>query len=283
MIRRAARSTSSHGVPTVAGGHRRRPGPRAARRRPRRSRPAASPSEHAAGDVAAVAVHRAAEVAQHDLAGARSPGRRRGGAGLAALAPAATMAKLTLSWPSAMRRAEMSVDTAASVRPTSGISPACSCAATRSAAAPAARRASISAASLTHRAAGRSTSTARRELGAGQVRQQLDEEAGPHLVADGGRGGAPAASPATIAIGSSVSPHGCSVNTPGCSTTRGASSSGTTSVASPSRGSDEHRQPLERHRLVAGEVRQVVARPTPAARRRPASAIASRTRSMRSR
>ena len=38
----------------------------------------------------------------------------------------------------------MRADTAASVRPTSGISPACSTAATRSAAAPASRSASIS-------------------------------------------------------------------------------------------------------------------------------------------
>ena len=48
---------------------------------------------------------------------------------------------------------------------------------------------------------------------------------------------APLARPATMATGSSVSFHGRIVNTPGCSTTRGASSRGTTSVASPSRGS----------------------------------------------
>ena len=40
-----------------------------------------------------------------------------------------------------------------------------------------------------------------------------------------------------MAIGSSVSLHGRSENTPGCSTTRGASSRGITIVASPSRGS----------------------------------------------
>ena len=74
------------------------------------------------------------------------------------------------------------------------------------------------------------------ELGARHLRQQLDEEAGPHLVADGGRRRARPASPATIAVGSSVSSHGSSVNTPGCSTTRGASSRGMTIVASPSRG-----------------------------------------------
>ena len=42
--------------------------------------------------------------------------------------------------------------------------------------------------------------------------------------------------PATISTGRRISCHGCSVNTSGCSTTRGASSRGTTSVASPSRG-----------------------------------------------
>ena len=39
--------------------------------------------------------------------------------------------------------------------------------------------------------------------------------------------------------------------------TRGASSRGTTSCASPVARQHEHREPLERHRLVAGEVRQV--------------------------
>ena len=64
-------------------------------------------------------------------------------------------------------------------------------------------------------------------------------------------------SSATMAIGSSVSSHERSANTSGRSTTRGASSRGTTRVASPSAGQHQHREPLERHRLVAGEVRQV--------------------------
>ena len=45
-----------------------------------------------------------------------------------------------------------------------------------------------------------------------------------------------AASPATMATGSSVSSQGRSENTPGCSTTRGASNRGITSVASASCG-----------------------------------------------
>ena len=74
------------------------------------------------------------------------------------------------------------------------------------------------------------------ELGARQLRQQLDEEPGPHLVADRGGRRTARRGAATIAVGSSVSLPRASVNTPGCSTTRGASSRGMTSVASPSRG-----------------------------------------------
>ena len=48
---------------------------------------------------------------------------------------------------------------------------------------------------------------------------------------------APPTSPATMAIGSWVSSQARSENTSGRSVTRGASSRGTTSVASPSRGS----------------------------------------------
>ena len=50
------------------------------------------------------------------------------------------------------------------------------------------------------------------------------------------RAGAPAMA-ATSAIGSSVSSHGTISNTSGCGSTRGASSRGTTSFASPARGS----------------------------------------------
>ena len=63
---------------------------------------------------------------------------------------------------------------------------------------------------------------------------------------------------ATIAVGSSVSPQGSSSNTPGCSTTRGASSRRDHHRRIAIDGHDQHRQPLERHRLIAGEIRQVV-------------------------
>ena len=128
----------------------------------------------------------------------------------------------------------MSADTSASVRPTSGMSPACSCAATRSAAAPARRRASISASSLMARS-GAVTSLAlpndavgsadcRSTRNRAQVRSPIaSRTAGPQCAA-------------TRAIGSSVSSHGSIVKTSGCSTTRGASRRGTTSVASPSAG-----------------------------------------------
>ena len=107
--------------------------------------------------------------------------------------------------------------------------------ATRSAAAPAARSASISAASLTMRS-GPTTSTARRNsvpvrCGSSSTRNRAHIWS-PTATALAG----PAASSATIADGSSVSSHGRSANTPGCSTTRGASSRGMTIVASPSRG-----------------------------------------------
>ena len=128
----------------------------------------------------------------------------------------------------------MSADTWASVRPTSGIWPVCSWSATRSAAAPAARRAAISAASLTIRS-GPTTSTARRNSVPGICGSSWTRNRA-HIWSPTAAVAAPAARPATIAVGSSVSFHGCNVNTPGCSTTRGASSRGITIVASPSRG-----------------------------------------------
>ena len=128
----------------------------------------------------------------------------------------------------------MSAETWASVRPTSGISPPWSWRATRSAAAPAARRASTSAASLTIRS-GPTTSTARRNS-VPVIRGSSSTRKRAHIWSPTAAVAAPAASSATIADGSSVSFHGRSANTPGCSTTRGASRRGMTIVASPSRG-----------------------------------------------
>ena len=162
----------------------------------------------------------------------RSPGSWWG---LAALAPAATMAKFTRWWPSARRRRPSSADTCASVRPTSSMSPAWSSAATRSAAAPALLSASTSAASLRARS-GPITSLplvntvdgracCRSMTNRAQVRSPMPT-----------RFTAPTRS-ATIVIGSSVSSHERTANTSGRSTTRGASRRGTTRVASPSTGS----------------------------------------------
>lgn len=151
--------------------------------------------------------------------------------GLAAFSPAATIAKFTLSWPSAMSRAEMSAETCASVRPTSGICPACNCAATLSAAAAAAASASISAWSLrvrsgavtvtdlTHRVAGRCVMRSTRNR---------DHIWSPTATQD-----ASPSRPCASATGSSVSSHGTVSNTPGTGTTRGASSRGITSIGIP--------------------------------------------------
>ena len=68
---------------------------------------------------------------------------------------------------------------------------------------------------------------------------------------------APPTSPATMAIGSSVSSHDRSANTSGRSTTRGASRRGHDERGLAVDGQHEHREPLERHGLVPGEVRQV--------------------------
>ena len=105
--------------------------------------------------------------------------------GLAALAPAATMAKFTRSWPSARIWRPNSAETSASVRPTSSIPPRWSRPAIRSTAAPAARRRSISVLSFTERI-GAVTAEARRHAADGMAPHQLDQEARPHLIADRG-------------------------------------------------------------------------------------------------
>ena len=163
----------------------------------------------------------------------RSPGSWWG---LAALAPAATMAKFTRWWPSARRRRPSSADTCASVRPTSSMSPAWSSAATRSAAAPARRSASTSAASLRARS-GPITSLPRVKHGGRQGVLEVDHEPRPGAVADGDGG-----SPCRRARRRSP-PGRRSRPTSGARTRRAAPrraaprAAGTTSVASPSAGS----------------------------------------------
>ncbi|CAB4788537.1 unannotated protein [freshwater metagenome] len=132
-------------------------------------------------------------------------------------------------------RADRSADTCASVRPTKGIRPACNSPAMRSTAAPAARNASISAWSLRMRNEP-ITSTERRYC--------VDESIGMRSTKKRAHIWSPTATTrdsgvdsftnrAVIATGSSVSLQGNNVNTPGIKVTRGASSPGTTMVASP--------------------------------------------------
>src|SRR5436305_7706929 len=154
--------------------------------------------------------------------------------GLAEFGPLPTMAKLTWAWPSATNRSDSSRDTAASVRPIIGMSPACNWAATRSAAALAPVSAAISASSLTARsglvtcdatwnwALGSEACSCSRKVA--QARSEM-----PNRVR-------PPTSLATSATGSSVSDHGWMLNTSGCSSTRGASSWAITRVASASAG-----------------------------------------------
>ena len=104
--------------------------------------------------------------------------------GLAAFGPAATMAKLTLSWPSASSRAEMSADTSASVRPTSSISPAWSWSGDP-VGGRTGRAQRIDLGGVLHHPQRADDVDGAAERGARQLREQLDEEAGPHLVADG--------------------------------------------------------------------------------------------------
>ena len=150
----------------------------------------------------------------------------------------------------------MSADTWASVRPTSGMSPAWSWRATRSAAAPAVRSASISAASFTIRS-GPTMSTARRNSVPDMQRQQLDEEARPHLVADRCRlrRAGELGDDRRRVLGLVPRPqfeHAGLLDDP--RRLQPGDDHRGVAVA----WHDEHGQPLEWHRVVAGQVRQVV-------------------------
>jgi len=123
----------------------------------------------------------------------------------------------------------MSADTCASLRPTSGMSPRCSCAATRSAAAPAATSAAISSESLAMRN-GPTTSTERENSRPGRCDSSSTKNLAHIWSPIATRRDAPM-SRAVIATGSSVSFHATSSNTPGSWVTRAASRRGTTSVA----------------------------------------------------
>jgi hypothetical protein len=173
--------------------------------------------------------------------------------GLAAFSPAATMAKFTRWWPSATRRRPSSADTSASVRPTSAMRPGAGRRPGRRRPPPAQRRDLVA---VLHRA--QRAGDGRSALPRG-VRQACWRSTRKRAQV----GRPPPAperappDPPPRPIGSSVSPNGTRVNTPGRSTTRGASRRGTTRVASPVDRHHQHREPFQRHRLVAGQPGQV--------------------------
>ena len=234
-MRRAARSTSSHGDADHPGRHPRPLGlvEYGVRLDDLRRRWA---EVDAAGDVTAVPVHGSAEVAQHDVAPHDHPGPPGDDGGW----PRSRPRRRWRSSPCRGPRRGAGRTGRPTPAPRSGrqrdVAGVAAAPPTRSAAAPAAASAAISAASLRDperpddldrprnivpgRSGRRSTTkraqvwspTRRRDRPPGQLRPRWP-------------------------TGSSVSFHGRSVNTPGCSTTRGASSRGTTSVASLSRGS----------------------------------------------
>ena len=123
---------------------------------------------------------------------------------------------------------------------------------------PAARSAAISAASFTARS-GPVTSTARRNATSGSARLRSSTKRAhvwSPMAATWRRADAARARPRSRP-GRRSRPRAARSNTSGRSTTRGASSRGTTSDRVAVGRQHQHRQPLERHRLVAGEVRQV--------------------------
>ena len=96
------------------------------------------------------------------------------------------------------------------------------------------------------------------ERDVGQRVLEVEHEAGPRVVADRGASTrADRRARRRSRSGPRSPPTARSANASGCSTTRGASSRGHHEHRVAVGGQHEHREPLERHRLVAGEVRQV--------------------------
>ena len=190
--------------------------------------------EHAR-DVGAVAVHRAAEVAQHDVAALDDPRRRvvvrargvRSARRRWRSSPARDRRRACARRARGARRARCGRRTGRRAWPTAISSTAC---------AGARERGRPRRASLTTRS-GPVTSIARAEAGAGQRGLEREHEAGPGVVADRDDAGAAPTCAATRGDrGRRSRPRARATNASGCSTTRGASSRGTTSTASPSAG-----------------------------------------------
>ena len=281
MTRRAAASTSSHGVPDGRG--RAPPASCASTSTAYASRTSArrlADDEHA-GDVGAVAVHRAAEVAQHDVAVADHPRRSARGAGSRRSRPRRRSRSSPARARASSIRSTSSRCTSSSVRPANGrvahlrrdrvdrVRGARAAPRSR-------RRPSPSAtAPMTSRRAARTRRRAARRWSASTNRAHVWSPIATR---------APPARRARrrSAIGSSVSSHGTISNRSGCGVdARRLEPRARRARRRPSRGQHEHREPLERHRLVAGEVRQVGARPRAAARRRRARPCARAARAMR--
>ena len=153
----------------------------------------------------------------------------------------------------------MSAETSASVRPTSGISPACSWAATRSAASAAVRSAATSAGSLAWRSGADHLGGAAEAGVAGQPVEQVDHVAGPRLVAHRDAAGAGDQRPATRSMGSSVSAQPRMVKASPRGTTRGHLQVRDEQRGSAVAGQHQHREAGQVHRLVADEPGQVAA------------------------
>ena len=167
------------------------------------------------------------------------------------MGPEATMAKLTLSWPSAKRRWLMSTETSRSLRPTRAISPRSSDAATRSAAADAWANASTSASSLMARK-GAVTSDAGRQLDPGRQacsRKTKVAQARSLMASVGELPAHFSTNALTRPMGSSVSPHGQQRKDAGHDSYPGRLQFGHhQGRLAPARGGhDEHGQPFEGH------------------------------------
>ena len=211
--------------------------------------------EHAR-DVGAVAAHRAAEVAQHDVAGAD-----HAVAGLVVRARAVRARwRRWRSSPARGRRRASARRARGARRPrcvprTAGRA---SRRRSRRRHAAAARSAAISAASFTMRS-GPVTSLAfrNRALGSAAWRSSTNRAHVWSPIA-ARRRPSPTEPDDDRATGSSVSSHGDDLEHVGLRLDpRAPRAAGPRASRRPSRRHDEHREPLERHRLVAGEVRQV--------------------------
>ena len=219
--------------------------------------------DDAAGDVgavpgAAVGEHRAAEVAQHDLAGLDHPGARLVVRAGGVLARRRRWRSSPAGGPRRGCAARARRSTSASVRPTSGIAPRLELGGDAvDGRAPPGGRASISAASFTARSGPMTSLTPSGTRCAGRARWRSSRNRAQVWSPMAAVARPRRASSATMATGSSVSSQAAMRNTSGRSTTRGASSRGHHQRGLAVAGQHQHGEPLEGHGLVAGQPGQV--------------------------